>query len=177
VCFCLTSTLGCPDGSRSICREEHLILVPLEEREKSLNLSGFRWKRHPEHLRLMVRRDPVETGGTYYRILREGTLANWDGISLSVKPNNEGLDLDRNFPANWRQEGEQYGAGPFPSSEPEVHNLVNFITSHPNITGGLTFHTQSGVLLRPYNSQPDDTFPPEDLWIYQAIGKRGVRAR
>jgi murein tripeptide amidase MpaA len=132
------------------------------------------WKKHSEHPRLMVRRDPVETGGTYYRILPEGVLENWDGVTLAVKRNKEGLDLNRNFPAHWRQEGEQYGAGPFPGSEPEVYNLVKFITEHPNITGGLTFHTQSGVLLRPYGTQADEKFPAEDLWTYQAIGKRGA---
>ncbi len=131
------------------------------------------WKRHPEHPRLMVRRDPVETGGIYYRVLPEGTLENWDGVTLTVRRNKEGLDLNRNFPAHWRQEGEQSGAGPFPGSEPEVYNLIRFISAHPNITGGLTFHTQSGVLLRPYGTQPDDKFPAEDLQIYQAIGKRG----
>ena len=36
----------------------------------------------------------------------------------------QGLDLNRNFPANWRQEFEQLGAGPFPTSEPEVRALV-----------------------------------------------------
>jgi murein tripeptide amidase MpaA len=132
------------------------------------------WKRHPEHPRLMVRRDPVETGGPYYRILPEGTLENWDGVTLTVKSRKEGLDLNRNFPAYWRQEGEQHGAGPFPGSEPEVANLLRFITSHPNITGGLTFHTHSGVLLRPYHSKGDEAFPAEDLWTYQAIGKRGA---
>src|SRR5690606_5431603 len=29
------------------------------------------WKPHPDEPRLLVRRDPVETGGTYYRVLPE----------------------------------------------------------------------------------------------------------
>ena len=73
--------------------------------------------------------------------------------TLEVQKNKEGLDLNRNFPANWRQEGEQTGAGPFPGSEPEVGNLIKFIAAHPNITGAITFHTFSGVLLRPYGTQ------------------------
>jgi murein tripeptide amidase MpaA len=132
------------------------------------------WKCHPEYPRLLVRRDPTEVGGTYYRLLPEGKLENWDGLTLSVQRNKEGLDLNRNFPAHWRQENEQYGAGPFPGSEPEVYNLVKFITSHPNITGGITFHTYSGVLLRPYGTQADDTMPAEDLWVFQAVGKKGT---
>ncbi len=72
------------------------------------------WKDHPEQPGLMVRRDPIETGGRYYRILPEGTVEAWDGFTLRVKKNKQGLDLNRNFPANWRQEFEQLGAGPYP---------------------------------------------------------------
>ncbi len=132
------------------------------------------WKKSPDEPRLLVRRDPTEEGGTYYRLLPEGLLENWDGVTLTVQANKEGLDLNRNFPSGWRQEGEQFGAGPFPTSEPEVHTIVSFITSHPNITGGITFHTFSGVLLRPFEDKPDDKFPAEDLWTYQAIGKKGT---
>ncbi len=132
------------------------------------------WKKHPDEPRLLVRRDPNEIDGSYYRVLPEGLLENWDGHTLTLQKNKEGLDLNRNFPGHWRQEGEQSGAGPFPGSEPEVYNLVRFITSHPNITGGITFHTYSGVLLRPYGAQADDTMPAEDLWTFNAIGKKGT---
>lgn len=132
------------------------------------------WKPHPEDSRLMVRRDPAETGGTYYRLLPEGTIDNYDGVMISIQRPKEGLDLNRNFPAHWRQEHEQHGAGPFPTSEPEVRAIVAFIASHPNITGGVTFHTYTGVLLRPYGTQADDAFPAEDLWTYEKIGQKGT---
>jgi murein tripeptide amidase MpaA len=132
------------------------------------------WKAHPDEPRMLVRRDPVETGGTYYRVLPEGVIDNYDGFLISLQRIKQGLDLNRNFPAHWRQEHEQAGAGPFPTSEPEVHAIVAFITSHPNITGGVTFHTYSGVLLRPYGTEPDDAFPAEDLWTYQKIGAKGT---
>src|SRR5512137_951723 len=32
------------------------------------------WKCHPEQPRLMIRRDPVENGGQYYRVLPEGLI-------------------------------------------------------------------------------------------------------
>ena len=131
------------------------------------------WKDHPQQPGLMVRRDPIETGGTYYRVLPEGTVEDWDGYTLRMKKAKQGLDLNRNFPASWRQEFEQLGAGPFPASEPEVRALVAFITSHPNITGATTFHTWSGVLLRPFEHSPDDEMHAEDLWFYKKTGEKG----
>jgi murein tripeptide amidase MpaA len=133
------------------------------------------WKKHPDEPRLMIRRDPDEVGGEYYRILPEGKFDEpFDPAILTLQPKKEGLDLNRNFPSNWRQEHEQGGAGPYPTSEPEVRAIVDFIAKHPNITGGVTFHTWSGVLLRPYSHQPDDAFPAEDLWTYQKIGAKGT---
>ncbi len=132
------------------------------------------WKCHPDEPRLMVARDPIEAGGTYYRILPEGQLRDYDGFSIKVNPEKQGLDLNRNFPGGWRQEHEQSGAGPYPTSEPEVRAVVHFITERGNISGGITFHTWSGVLLRPFGSQPDDEMPAEDLWVYQQQGERGT---
>ncbi len=132
------------------------------------------WKVHPDDPRLMVRRDPVESGGAYYRLLPEGRLRNFDGVTIQVRGPKEGLDLNRNFPVAWRQENEQHGAGPYPTSEPESRNLVDFIVKHPNLTGVVTFHTYSGVILRPYDDRADEEFPPEDLWTFKKIGEKGT---
>jgi murein tripeptide amidase MpaA len=132
------------------------------------------WKAHPDEPRLLIRRDPTETGGIYYRLVPEGHVEGYDGFTLRVKKRPQGLDLNRNFPGSWRQEFEQLGAGPYPTSEPEVRAVVDFITRHSNITGGTAFHTWSGVLLRPFDGQPDDEMHAEDLWVYQAIGKKGT---
>lgn len=132
------------------------------------------WKIHPDEPRLLIRRDPTEAGGAYYRLLPEGTIPNWDGSTITLQRIKEGLDLNRNFPSQWRLEYEQVGAGPYPASEPEVRAVVDFIARNRNITAGVTFHTFSGVLLRPYGTRPDDDLPAEDLWTYQKIGNKGT---
>jgi murein tripeptide amidase MpaA len=132
------------------------------------------WKAHPDEPRLLVRRDPTETGGQYYRVLPEGRLENYDGVTIQIQPRKERLDLNRNFPMEWRQEHEQPGAGPYPTSEPEVHAVVHFLGTHLNVCGAITFHTYSGVLLRPYGTKNDEAFPAEDLWTYQKLGAKGT---
>jgi murein tripeptide amidase MpaA len=125
--------------------------------------------------RLMVAREPGEFGGSYYRLMPEGTLKNWDGLKITVNKDREGLDLNRNFPAYWRQEYEQAGAGPYPTSEPEVRAMVDFITRHPNIGAAVSFHTHSGVILRPMGTQSDDDMTPEDLWMYKRLSDLGAK--
>lgn len=132
------------------------------------------WKAHPDEPRLMVRRDPIESGGKYYQIFPEGQIKNYDGVTIKVHGPKQSLDLNRNFPAGWRDESEQQGAGPYPASEPEVRNLVDFIVKHKNITGTMSFHTMSGVLLRPYDDRSDDDFPTSDLRTFQKIGDKGT---
>jgi hypothetical protein len=86
----------------------------------------------------------------------------------------EGLDLNRNFPSAWRLEGEQKGSGPYPTSEPEIRAAVDAIVKRPNICGAVTFHTFSGVILRPPGRHPEDELPPEDVWLLKEMGKHGT---
>ncbi|MGC9469360.1 MAG: M14 family metallopeptidase [Anaerolineae bacterium] len=132
------------------------------------------WKICPEEPRLMVRRDPTEFGGEYYRLLPEGKVENYDGVTIEIQPKKERLDLNRNFPEHWRQEHEQRGAGPYPTSESEVRAVAHFIANHRNIIGAVAFHTYAGVLLRPYDDRDDKEFPADDLWTFQKIGAKGT---
>lgn len=133
------------------------------------------WKISAREPRLMEPRDPTETGGTYYRLLPEGRVENYDGALIPIRPKKERIDFNRNYPGQWREEHEQAGAGPFPTSEPEVRACADFIAAHKNICGGVAFHCYSGVLLRPYSFKPDEDMPPEDLWTFQKIGARGTQ--
>ena len=129
------------------------------------------WKPHPDEPAVMVRREPDEEGGTYYRLLPEGTIQNYDGVTIQLPPPLESLDLNRNFPGEWGPEAEQRGSGPFPTSEPEIRAMVEAVLARPNICGHIAYHTFSGVHLRPYASDPDERFPTGDLRVYKQIGE------
>jgi len=133
------------------------------------------WKSHPEQPRLLVAREPGEFGGTYYRLMPEGLIQDYDGFMVRVNRDPEGLDLNRNFPEAWRPEKEQLGAGPYPTSEPEVRACVDFVARHPNIGAAVSFHTHSGVILRPSGLRGDDDLPAEDLWQLQKFSALGTQ--
>jgi murein tripeptide amidase MpaA len=129
------------------------------------------WKAHRDEPALMVRRDPDEDGGEYYRLLPEGTIQNYDGVTIKLPPPTESLDLNRNFPGEWGPEADQKGSGPYPTSEPEIRAMVEAVVERPNICGYVAYHTFSGVHLRPYASYPDDHLPTADLRVFKQIGE------
>ncbi len=130
------------------------------------------WKISGTTPRLMEKRAPDETGGDYYRVIPEGLIEDWDGYLIHMARSHQGLDFNRNYPFEWRPEGDQRGAGPYPTSEPEIRAHVDFITSHPNINAGIAWHTFSGVILRPYGTKADTEMDTHDLWVFEAIGER-----
>jgi murein tripeptide amidase MpaA len=133
------------------------------------------WKISSLDPRMMQKRAPDENGGTYYRLLPEGILEDYDGYVIKMARPLEGLDFNRNFPFEWRTEGDQDGAGPYPTSEPETRALADFVINHPNINIAITFHTYSRVILRPFSTKSDDDMNTEDLWVYKKIGEIGTK--
>ena len=133
------------------------------------------WKPYFDDPRLLVPRDPTEEGdGPYYRLLDEGRVHNYDGVTITLAPQVAGLDLNRNYPVEWRTEGEQRGAGPYPTSEPEIRAVVQAIVDRPNITAFIQYHTMSGVHLRPYGTKSDEGLPTFDLRVFKQIGDKGT---
>ena len=133
------------------------------------------WKVSPDDPRLMVQRDPGDVGqGPYYRLYREGEIRGaWDGVTIEIEKPRDG-NLNRNYPAGWRPEFRQYGAGDYPLSEPEALATARFILDHPNITGMQCYHTHGGVHLRPSLVAPDSTLPRFDIDLYDTIGQMGT---
>jgi len=186
-----------PDGAEHGLKERRFIRssvrpYPREEQDDGLRIEDIdgdgrvldmriedangAWRRHPEEPKLLVRRDPVDgpEDGPFYRLLAEGRIENYDGVTIKIPPPLEGLDLNRNFPAEWAPEHEQRGAGPYPTSEAEVRAMVQAVVERPNITGHIAYHTFSGVHLRPYAGRPDDDLPTQDLRAYKILGERGT---
>jgi murein tripeptide amidase MpaA len=132
------------------------------------------WKCSEHDARIMRKRGIDDEGGIYYTVLSEGLIRNYDGALIPIAPAREGMDINRNYPYSWEPEGTEHGAGPYPFSEPETRAEAEFWRTHPNISGLVTYHTTSGVLLRPYGTQTDENMPTEDLDVYNLMGKRGT---
>lgn len=133
------------------------------------------WKCSEQDPRIMRRRDIDEEGGEYYHLLTEGLIRNFDGYTIPFAPRKEWLDINRNYPYEWQPENVEPGAGPYPFSEPETRAEAEFWRAHPNINGVLTYHTTSGVILRPYGTKPDEQMPTNDLDVYKLIGEMGTK--
>ena len=132
------------------------------------------WMPHPEAERLMV---PVPAEGApagvpTYRLLAEGTIADFDGFTVPTPRPREGLDLNRNYPAGWGIKVP--GSGDHPLSEPEIDALARAIVARPNVCGFNAYHTSGGVLLRPSSTRSDRDLQPFDVWAWKQLAERGT---
>jgi hypothetical protein len=123
--------------------------------------------------RLMERKKPGQPGE--YRMWRTEGIDD-DGDGRINEDDLGGVDLNRNFPVGWRQRYQQYGAGEYPCSEPEVRTCVDFLLARPNIAGMQFYHNAARMILRPPGSSGDaGVVPREDKRVYDSLGKRGER--
>ncbi len=131
------------------------------------------WKVSEKDARLMISRQPDDVCGEFYRVYNEGDIVDYDGFEVEVAQPLFGLDINRNSPVNWKPEHVQKGAGPYPFSEPETRSVGNFILAHRNIAGLMSYHTTSGVHLRPSAQVPDSKMNQQDVKMFKEIGERG----
>jgi murein tripeptide amidase MpaA len=131
------------------------------------------WKVSAKDARLMIPRLPHEFGGQYYRLYQEGLIKNFNGVEIKPAPPKRGLDMNRQFPVSWEPESKQNGAGPYPLSEPETKAVAEFLLSRKNIAGGQSFHTTTGIILRPSSFQSDEKMAQKDRIAWNAIGQVG----
>lgn len=123
--------------------------------------------------RVMLPKRPGQPGE--YRVwFTEGIDDDGDGQINEDGPG--GVDLNRNFPAQWLPRYRQYGAGDYPTSEPEIRACVDFLLAHKNIAGMQFYHNAAHMILRPPGSSPDaGVAPREDIAVYDRLGKQGEK--
>jgi murein tripeptide amidase MpaA len=136
--------------------------------------AGGGWKISAKDPRLLVPRRFNDVEGVFYRVFPEGRIRNFDGVEVELAPRKQGLDFNRNFPANWEPESKQGGAGEYPFSEVETRALAEFIMGHPNICGLHLLHTGMESIIRPPALQKDEDMPAGDLRRALEIGQLGV---
>ncbi|HWI50562.1 MAG TPA: M14 family metallopeptidase [Symbiobacteriaceae bacterium] len=143
------------------------------------------WKVSAQDARLMVRRRPEDRDGTFYKIYTEGIIKRraaegavepyYDGRAVTGDPGGayaeeRGLDFNRNYPLNWQPHHRQHGAGRYPFDRPEIRAMAEFWLKHPNIGAAMSYHTRSGMNLRPSALLGDDKLGEFDLRMYKQIG-------
>ena len=133
------------------------------------------WKVSKLDPRIMEKRGPFDTEGTFYRVLPEGTVRGDDRISPKPAQPREGLDPNREFPFEWSEktmgEGKNPVSGPEPLYDAEVKALYNFILAHPNLAFVQNFHTYGGFHISPAAFCPHLELPDGDAAAIRAIGR------
>ena len=122
----------------------------------------------PKDPRLLIRRK-ADSKGPFYKVYPEGEIANWDG-SDNFQGENRHIDWNRQWSFEWKPEPEQWGAGDFPYSEPEMRNFAQFIMAHPNVFGILGYHTGPAAFLRPPSVPGDSAIDESDLRRMEELG-------
>lgn len=112
--------------------------------------------------------------GTYELLGNEGIDNDGDG---RVNEDPVGYyDPNRDWAWWWQPEYIQRGAGAYPSFQPETRAVVDFFMAHPNIAGAMSYHNTGGMFLRGPGSKEDvANYLPEDVQVYNALGKKGER--
>ena len=129
-------------------------------------------KTDPEDSRLMVRVKPGEKG--------EWTLLGQEGIDNDgdgrINEDSEGyVDPNRNWGFDWMPPYVQAGAGDYPFSGTGIKAIAAYVRKRPNICIAWALHNSGGMYLRGPSSKGLGEYPPQDIAVYDYIGKQAER--
>ena len=130
-----------------------------------------RYKPHADFPQYMV---SVKEGekGEYSLLGPEGKDDDGDG---EVNEDGNGYyDPNRGWGWNWTPEYVQFGAHRYPFSIIENRLVADFISDHPNIAGGQSYHNAGGMILRGPGDKAD-AYDPADIRVYDVLGQRGAQ--
>jgi len=127
-----------------------------------------------ENPRMMTKKAPDETGGTYYKMYSEG-IDNDGDDKINEDSFRTRFLSNRNYPGNWRPNIVQRGGGKYPMEESITRAEVDFAANHPNIAIYVQHHCCGRVILRPPTSYPDKDFKNRgDLELYRIASARSL---
>jgi len=130
------------------------------------------YKTDPEDPRLMVPVKPGEKGE--WTILGEEGIDN-DGDGL-INEDSEGyVDPNRQWGFDWAPDYVQSGSGEFPFQAVGLKALALWTQTKTNICIGWTFHNFGGMYLRGPSRKGLGEYPPQDVAVYDYIGKQAER--
>ena len=150
---------------------------------------SMRWKDEKKGNYIPDPRDPagrilkqVPAGQGIYLLERFEGVDN-DGDGTINEDIIGGLDLNYNFPENWRPKTEatgrgytRRGPGDYPLSETEIRTVVTFLLSHPNVYVVNSMHTSFPMHVRaPSTSPSSERMFPEDLYWYKLFDETGKK--
>ncbi len=132
---------------------------------------GGAFKISKKNPKLMIQREAVDADGsdTFYSLYEEGDFTTQSSAVQKMEAL-WGYDLNRNFPFEFRSEGEQKGAGDHAMCLAETEAIVKAVSSRKNIFLVISLHTSGGFWLRPWSSRPDSEMNSQDLAVYKSIG-------
>jgi hypothetical protein len=131
-----------------------------------------RLKTDPEDARLMV---PVKTGETgEWTVLGEEGIDN-DGDGRVNEDGAGYVDPNRNWGFDWAPRYVQSGAGEYPFSGTGIKGLAEWTITKTNICIGWSFHNFGGMILRGPSRKGLGEYPPQDLAVYDYLGKQAER--
>jgi hypothetical protein len=130
------------------------------------------FKTDPEDPRLMVRIKPGEKG-EWTMLGDEGLDNDGDG---RVNEDGEGyVDPNRNWGFDWAPPYVQGGSGEYPFSGVGLKALAEWAMTKTNIAFVWSFHNSGGMLLRGPSRKGLGEYPPQDIAVYDYLGKQGER--
>jgi hypothetical protein len=139
---------------------------------KKVPLGQGTHKLDPKDPRLLV---PVKPGelGDYLFLGSEGFDNDGDGL-VNEDPIGY-VDPNRTWGYSWEPEYVQSGAGKYPLSIPETRSIALWALEHPNIAAVESYHNNGQLILRGPGAKSDTPYPPQDLKVYDLIGKEGEK--
>ena len=130
------------------------------------------YRSDPEDPRLLIRVKPGEKG-EWAVLGQEGLDNDGDG---QVNEDVEGyVDPNRNWGFDWAPSYVQGGSGEYPFSGVGLKALAEWTMARTNIVFAWSFHNNGGMLLRGPSRKGLGEYPPQDVAVYDFLGKQGER--